>query len=171
MKGSCSSQLSEINKYLSFFLLGFILLFIVSVAAGNKVQNQLPELGEYCVISEDLFWRSEALLNPNQYYYCVNRRVVLGTCPVNTGFLKTGDEECTNFTTWKCLRPIIYDLTCENSTNGSIVPIPNPNKYGYCVDGKPSSFHNCPKALGFIHRHDFLGCTTWNNWNKYTECF
>ncbi|KAL5283630.1 hypothetical protein ACFFRR_006097 [Megaselia abdita] len=153
---------------------GLIFLLIVSVAVfttGNKIVNDFPEEGDYCVISEDLFWRSESLLNPNQYYHCVDRRVVTGTCPYNMGFLKTGDKGCSLFTTWPCIRPIIFDSSCEKSLNGSVVPIPNPNEYGYCFNGRPFSYHFCPMGFGFIDRFDFLGCTSWKTWNKYTGCF
>lgn len=154
------------------FDLGFIFFFIVSVATGIEIfHSGFPGVGEYCVISKDLLWRSEQLLNPNQYYYCLNRRVVTGTCPLNMGFLKTGDKACTLFTSWKCLRPMIFDSSCQQSTDGSLAPVPNPNIYGYCFDGKPFSYHECPKGLGFIDRFDFVGCISWKSWNNYTGCF
>lgn len=154
-----------------FLGLGLIFFFVVSVAARKIINHDFPELGEYCVISSDIFWRSERLMNPSQYYYCVNRRVVVGTCPEGMGFLQTGDSGCTFFATWECLGPSIFHFSCENSTDGSIVPIANPNEYAYCFHGIPFSYHNCPEGLGFVDEPDFLGCCTWDKWNKYTECF
>lgn len=149
---------------------GFILLFIATVVAGNEIHRQdFPNDGEYCVISKDLFWRTETLMNPNQYYYCANRTVFIATCPQNMGFLRPGDKGCTYFTTWKCLQPKNLDLSC--GSNGALIALANPNNYGYCVDDNLFSHHECPTTFGFIERFDFLGCTTWITWNKYTRCF
>lgn len=143
-------------------------LIVVAVLA-SACASSFPELGMKCNIAEGVFWRTAAIHNPNTYLYCNNRVTALGTCPSGTGFLKTGDEACTSFTSWKCLNFSLI-MICENSQPDYMRPLANPNLFSFC-EGDKVSVASCPTNYGFASGPKSSGCMPWSVWNGVTNCF
>lgn len=159
--------------YKSRCFLGYLLTFkmrVLIVVAFLAFANadSFPGLGAKCNIAGSIFWRLPSDQNPNTYYYCNNKVVTQGTCPPGTGFLKTGDETCTSFTSWSCLK---YDLvlTCKNNQPGYLRGLANPNVFTFCR-GDTVTVAPCAPNTGFATGPSSAGCMPWPLWNGITNC-
>ncbi|KAL5283607.1 hypothetical protein ACFFRR_006082 [Megaselia abdita] len=143
-------------------------LIVVALLASVRASS-FPNFGEKCNIASSIFWRSPDNNNPNTYFYCNNKVVDLGLCPAGTGFLKTGDQNCTAFSSWKCLT---FDLvlSCKNNQPEYMRAVPNPNLFSICR-GDTAAVAPCALNYGFATGPKASGCMPWNAWNGVTNCF
>lgn len=146
-----------------------VLIIVATACLALVNASPFPSVGTKCNIDSEVFWRSPNNTNPNEYIFCnTDKLVEVGKCPSGLGFKKTGDRNCTSYSSWTCLNFEMV-LTCENNQPEYLRPLPNPNMYSFC-SGNTVKAANCPPNTGFADGEKVSGCVPWSVWNDVTGC-
>lgn len=148
--------------------------------------NAAKQVGQKC--STTTLWTDITdLVNPNQYYDCVDGKTVVGTCLEGRGFaIEKNINGCIPYSEWPCLKSNGGYPGPQNCQNSPVTPFAaiDPNQFHICVtiDGRqqPSYPLNCNGVYGSaaFYRNDSvtaigavaLGCLDWATWRQKTGC-
>lgn len=153
---------------------------------GAHAQKQV---GQSCDNPEGELWTDITdLVNPNQYYFCLNGKTAVGTCLKGRGFAIENDiNGCIPYSIWPCLNKnggYPGKQNCGSSPKTPWAAV-DPNQYYICVnpgtkEAAPSYALNCNGiygSAGFFRDDSIttpgdeaLGCLDWATWRQKTGC-
>ncbi|XP_017092716.2 uncharacterized protein [Drosophila bipectinata] len=119
--------------------------------------------------SEDELWGGPDI---RKYYFCLNGAVISNDCDPGTYFVNNATVSgclAGNLINSSCVNSDVSEPDCTGSNAYYPQPCEDPSQYYLCTDDGPKQL-TCWNSGAFVNHEGYLGCTTWSEWRKISNC-